>query len=554
MNPEEYHETAGIPATAQQAPADVQTSQPRTDAPGFTQTPQMQSTSPYGQSPQPGMPPYGQPPQRPPVPDTEETKRMKAQFSFFGPATLVYAILYAFCTFKNPSGVAFLLFIAGSLVFLCMALKRLAVSLRKDSPFYFAGMILLGISTFCTDDERLIFFNKLGIFLLMMSLLLSLFYETGKWHFGKWLGSIVVSCLESLGELERPFRDFKTYLQGDGRKNRTVWYVLLGVLVTLPLAAIVLALLGSADIVFQGMLDRIFANISFENVLGVLIRILFLFFAAYLLLSYMCRHKLSDEQPDHRKGEPVVAITVAGLMTLIYLVFSVVQIVYLFLGRLTLPEGYTYAEYAREGFFQLLAVGILNLVLVLVLLSFFRESRILKAVLTVTCLCSYIMIASSAMRMVLYIRYYDLTFLRILVLWTLCLLSLLFGGIIASVFYAPFPLFRYSCVVMTVLYIGLSFAHPDYWIAKYNLTHEKRTDFHYLTELSADAAPVLAPYLNAHEPYESQEASWRSLISQNTFERLNFHLTEWKEESDEASLRQFNVSRYVASLTVGDGS
>ena len=37
----------------------------------------------------------------------------------------------------------------------------------------------------------------------------------------------------------------------------------------------------------------------------------------------------------------------------------------LFLGKMQLPEGYTYAQYAREGFFQLLAVSILNLILVL---------------------------------------------------------------------------------------------------------------------------------------------------------------------------------------------
>ncbi|MFR8843973.1 MAG: DUF4153 domain-containing protein [Waltera sp.] len=51
--------------------------------------------------------------------------------------------------------------------------------------------------------------------------------------------------------------------------------------------------------------------------------------------------------------------------------FSGIQIFGLFLGKMQLPEGYTYAQYAREGFFQLLAVSILNLILVLVCLSFF---------------------------------------------------------------------------------------------------------------------------------------------------------------------------------------
>ena len=56
----------------------------------------------------------------------------------------------------------------------------------------------------------------------------------------------------------------------------------------------------------------------------------------------------------------MIAITIAAMLTLLYLVFSVIQIVYLFMGNMTLPSGYTYAKYAREGFFQLLAVSVLK--------------------------------------------------------------------------------------------------------------------------------------------------------------------------------------------------
>ena len=43
-----------------------------------------------------------------------------------------------------------------------------------------------------------------------------------------------------------------------------------------------------------------------------------------------------------------------------------------------LPEGYTYSQYAREGFFQLLAVSIINFLMVLFVNKFFKESTILK--------------------------------------------------------------------------------------------------------------------------------------------------------------------------------
>ena len=73
------------------------------------------------------------------------------------------------------------------------------------------AMLLLGISTFCTDDGILIFFNKLGAFLLLMSFLLRQFYDTSKWKLGKYLGSICVLFFASFGELGRPFSDGSSY-------------------------------------------------------------------------------------------------------------------------------------------------------------------------------------------------------------------------------------------------------------------------------------------------------------------------------------------------------
>ena len=166
-----------------------------------------------------------------------------------------------------------------------------------------------------------------------------------------------------------------------------------------------------------------------------------------------------------------------------------------------LPKPYTYAEYAREGFFQLLFVCLINLVLVFVCLGRFKENKALKAILTIISLCTYIMIASSAMRMLLYIQYYDLTFLRFFVLWALIAIFFLMTGILIHIYKEMFPLFSYCITVVTVLYIAFSFSRPDYFIAKYNIaqmlekerTESERPDYDtlYLLGLSADAAPAI---------------------------------------------------------------
>lgn len=514
--------------------------------------------------------------------ETAETKRMKENFAFFGPVTFLYAVFYAFCMFKNGSGITFPFFIAASLFYLYFTLSKLELTLKKGSIFHMVSMMLLAVSTFCTDDGRIIAFNKTGIFLLMMSLLLHQFYNTEKWNLGKYLGSIFILVFTGIGELSQPFADASHYFkQEKSKKSKTLWYAFLGAIIAVPLVAFVVAMLSVADAVFRQVTDTLLQGINFGNIVNVLSRIAFIFFASYLLIAFLCKRTLKEEVKDNRKGEPVLAITINSILTVIYLLFSGIQIIYLFMGKMELPEGYTYAMYAREGFFQLLVVSILNLIIVLVSMSYFRESKILKGVLTVMSLCTFIMIASSAMRMIIYIRFYYMTFLRILVLWALALLFVLFVGIILNIFKKDFPLFRYSMTVVTLLYLVLSFSHPDYIIAKINianasqalvennevdmdwqpagdffLAEQRYMDFSYLYNLSADAAPVIIPYLDqlgydVNEFYlEGDELAIKNRSTGRRYSRQSdfgyYYLRELQRSTENFGPRTFNVSRYVA--------
>ena len=140
------------------------------------------------------------------------------------------------------------------------------------------------------------------------------------------------------------------------------------------------------------------------------------------------------------------------------------------------------------------------------------------------------MIASSAVRMIMYINTYDLTFLRILVLWTLGLLALLFFGVLINIFKERFPLYRYSIIIVTVLYLLLSFSHPDYIIASVNVQKEN-VDYEYLNTLSADAAPVLIPYIYENKLIKTER----------------FYLKEIDRDEKNLGIRTFNVARFTAA-------
>ena len=505
--------------------------------------------------------------------DTEETKKLKENYQFFGPATAAYALFYAFCMYKNESGITFPFFVASSLLYFYYSLKKLELTLKSGSAFYGVSVMLLAIATFCTDDQRIITFNKIGIFLLVISFLISQFCNTAKWGFGKFAATIPEVLLSSLEELIRPVQDMAGFAKKEqSQGTRRVIYVFLGLLLALPLFLIMAALLSSADVLFRQITDAVLGFINLGNVFGVVFRVVLCYFATYMLVARLCRRKIREEVRDHRTGEPILAITVTSMLSLMYLVFSAIQIFGLFLGQMKLPAGYTYAEYAREGFFQLLAVSIANLVIVLFCMAFFRESKVLKGVLTVMSLCTFIMIASSAMRMILYVSTYDLTFLRILVLWGLAVLSLLFLGVVIQIFKQDFPLFRYGMVVVTVFYIGLAFSHPDYIIAKYNLEYSVKdpVDVRYLKDLSADAAPVILPYLREKgydlsqitagaEKYKDSNlkySSWK--IDKSDWKTKDSSDQPWLDYANEIrrdyierGIRNFNLSRYFAFQEIG---
>ena len=440
------------------------------------------------------------------------TKKMKAAFPSFGIGSALYALFYTFCLYRNASGITYPFFVAGTLCYFFFSMRKLGVPYKRNSSFYIVSIVLLGISNCLTVSKPLLTMNKCAIFLLAFILMIHTVYADEAWNFPKYLGALFGTVGTTCACLFRPFGDMTFYFDAQKRqktgKKSYFLPVLAGVGIAVPVLLCMALLLASADTVFREMLLDMFGSINFATIIGICFLTVVMFFVSYAVSAALALKNVKEEVYDHRVLEPITAIIVTAALSVLYLAFSAIQILYLFLRKMQLPEGYSYSAYAREGFFQLLAVCVLNLLIVLVCLHLFRESIVLKAILTVISGCTYIMILSSALRMLMYINRYNLTFLRIFVLWALAVILLLMTGVTIFIYRDCFPLFSYSTVVVTVLYIGLSFSHPDYWIAKYDLdpAHlEYLNDYDifdsksYLCRLSADAAPIL---LNAEtNPY-----------------------------------------------------
>lgn len=491
--------------------------------------------------------------------ENNTVKEILVHFEFFGGISILYGIFYCFCLYKNTSGITMPVFAAGTFAYFISCMKKLGISIKKDAWFYMGASCLLGISNFLTSSTVLIFFNCVGILLLLLGFLIHHFYEDREWHFGQQAASMIsaffgaIGCFHYLPKGVSYYRMEKENASGKDSKGKYIWF---GILIAIPLLMVVCALLASADAVFRSIFQNLFQDVVLPtNLIGMAVTVLLGIFSSYGLLVWLSQKQLQESCSDKRTLEPLIAITFTSLLTVIYLIFSIIQILYLFVGNMELPSGYTYAGYAREGFFQLLFVCLINLGIVLICAERFRENVFLKIILTIFSACTYIMIASSAMRMVLYIAAYYLTFLRVLVLWTLTVLALLLTGILVSIYRESFPLFRYCMVVVTICYLIFSLAKPDYFIAKYNLAkamgaygkisggmvsdsdEDRYLDESYLFyHLSFDAVPAME-----EAGLFNQTGDW--IVHDDTLENYGNRL---KYDTEGMGIRGFNVSKYRA--------
>ena len=250
----------------------------------------------------------------------------------------------------------------------------------------------------------------------------------------------------------------------------------------------------SSDVIFMDFFENMF-DLGIEIDPGAILFMIFaVFVASYGMLCRFGQPMKYAAAPvtDKRRYSPVIAITVNLVLLSVYFVYCGIQVIYLFMRRGTLPEGYTYSSYAHEGFFQLVFVCLINILIVLLCRKYSADNLALKCILCLISACTYVLIASAAYRMFLYIDVYKLTFLRLYVLWALAVMAVVMAGIIVYLFRPGMPFARFAACVLVSLWMIFAYAKPDYLIAAYNIQYHD--DDSYIMRLSFDAVPAIEKY------------------------------------------------------------
>ncbi|HWQ89676.1 MAG TPA: DUF4173 domain-containing protein, partial [Desulfitobacteriaceae bacterium] len=224
-----------------------------------------------------------------------------------------------------------------------------------------------------------------------------------------------------------------------------------------------------------------------------------------------------------------------------------IQFSYLF-GSLQygLPQDFTYAEYARKGFSELIAVTLINLLILLgnmnlVKLSGSRADKAVQLLNTFLVIGTVIMLLSAHFRMSLYEEAYGLTYLRVLTHAFMGYLLVLFAATLYKIWIPKLSLLKSFIVISLLAYTLLNYLNIDSLIAKNNIARYQQgnpIDILYLTTLSYEAVPQLVDFM--------QNTSERELA-----EKLENGLTSKKEALEKAiPWQSFNLSRDRARKTL----
>lgn len=332
--------------------------------------------------------------------------------------------------------------------------------------------------------------------------------------------------------------------------------IVTGIALAVPMLIVFVALFASADlVVHKYVTDLISVHVRPEFIAQTVLTTL----ATFALVggyAYIFEQAKPDDLTSLASRKPLIgkveSAILLGSVNVLFLAFIIIQLTYLFGGQANISgQDFTYAEYARKGFFELLAVAVVAFGLL-----WWSEKHIsrteqdhetsFKVLGTLLILQVLLIMGSAFKRLYLYEQAYGFTTLR--------LYSQAFTILLAVVFLIlAYKILRSAAeqamtlpilVAVIAFLCALNAIDPDAFIARQNLDRYRQTgkiDTAYLGRLSADATPTL---LNNYPVLPAADAT--ALAAELNRQRVQAIL------HDDHDWRSWNLAQTTASTALAN--
>jgi hypothetical protein len=494
-----------------------------------------------------------------------EELRMKRTILFWI-TVLALGWLFDFLFWGHAPGINFAIYVV-----LCLTGGFMVLSLNDYKTTWKTLLLLAPILFFAgmtfIRQEPVSIFLSLAFTLGLMGLL-AVTYLGGRW-FWYSLSDYALNALKLAGSMiARPMmflnegRKVASAEAPSGTKPgvKRFWAILRGVLIAIPIVAIFTALLSSADLVFAQRVQDFARLFRLENLPEYIFRSVYILIGSYALAGVFL-HAAQKSRDEKLVGmdKPLVApflgfteaAVVLGAVVVLFALFAVVQFQYFFGGQTNIGiQGYTYAEYARRGFTELVAAAFFSLLLFLGLSGIVKRQNptqrwVFSGMGLGMVALVGVMLISAFQRLVLYESAYGFSRIRIYTHVFMIWLGLLLAVVVVLDILQRERAFALAVLLASIGFAAtLTFINVDGFIVRQNVARApegKGLDVAYLSSLSTDSIPVLvAEFQDQSLPGLTRDAVGAALVchaQRNTGGGDN----DW---------RAFTLSRWQANLAL----
>lgn len=468
-----------------------------------------------------------------------------------GKRELFFGLVIAVCALMLANSVLFAGFHLGYAIAqgLCILVSALYLRISgRKLGFYPAALLALSLvitAGFARSDDGFVKFMMVCFLFVAVNLGLGL--QAGQ---NRRSPAGVTSLLDApavffklgFGKLPEAFRGLREAMRNGGTVSKKTVAVLLGALLSVPVLVIVVVLLVSADAAFEGLMDKL----PTLDVPELVVTVLAGGGAACVLYTRGAALRHAEQRQQETKNRtgihPLTVNTVLVMICLVYVVYLFSQLAY-FAGGFAgiLPKGYTMAEYARRGFFEMCWLCAINLGLIALAVGLVQKTE--KTPLSTRLFCLFIglvtlfFVVTASAKMGMYIGSYGLTRLRVLTEVIMVFLGIATALVCVWLFVPKMAYMKAVLLVALVMGAAVIWADVDTVVARYNVQAYQSgkldsVDVGYLTGLSAGAVPYIA------ELAEDGNTQAQKFMERYNSERF------WDEDTHD--LRSWNWADWLA--------
>jgi len=411
----------------------------------------------------------------------------------------------------------FVLLFSGGLIFLA---RRSGTPVARHNLWLFVPLFFFAAMVGVRDNGFLATLNILAVAGLLAYLVL--YYATGRvGEFGLLTAAILPTYTAAKSMVgAAPIVSQSVNIPQTIRSNRgNLFAIVRGGLLAAPLLFIFTLFLASADLFFAKQIGVLFDDRNVIYLFKLNIHGLFILGVAWLaagglVLALNGRDDAAalDRQITRLRRFRFLGATESTtlfiLVDLLFLSFVIVQFRYLFGGHANINlDGYTYAQYARRGFVELLLVAVLSLGVILGLEAITnrqskRQFRVFNLLSSLMIILVIIMLVSAFRRMRLYEATFGYTELRLYVCVFMIWLGLFLAWFIFGLWRRPDRFALGALIIGMGVLVTVNLLNPEAFIVRQNIARYQaggKLDAYYLKSLSADAVPALVAAMKSKE-------------------------------------------------------